>query len=216
MADSNPSGHRSLAHRLLAHLADVASFDVTPGSEVPPTALTAAQPDRHHQVIGVRVAVGTGLRALHDLPLPGDPGMTIGWAAVADRCRAAVAAAEPAAHRLPEPYGRYPMDQLLTMFIDGRPADPDADLVVCHGQPTLDRFLVEGGRFQGLTGFDSVIVANRHLDLAVIHQSVQAVLGPEAVFRLYAAYGQDPNVALLEHHILASHLLGTAPVSAEA
>lgn len=218
------------SHRLfLNRLAERAPFEFVSheqqggaGSSAPLAGHPADRPDLHPDPDDLVVAVGHGLRILHDLetgPLlePGGEatGPAFGWEAVKARCVAAVGGSSVDPDRLPEPYNRYSADQLLSMFVEGKPekADDSSDLVVCHGRPTMDRFYVDGGQFQGFTAVDDALVADRHLDLAVIHQSVQVVLGREAVFRFYESYGQDPNLARLEHYVLASHLLGTAPLS---
>lgn len=172
----------------------------------------ADQPDRHPDPDDLVVAVGNGLRELHQL----DPEKVFGrdrgngWSVVAARATLAVERGLVDPLTLPPPYNRYGADQLLAMMLDGRP-DPGGDAahhVVCHGRPTMDCFHVEGGRFNGLARFETAIAADRHLDLAVIHQSVQETLGPEAVFRFYEAYALDPVLPRLEHYILAGHLTG--------
>lgn len=171
----------------------------------------ADRPELHADPDELVTAVGAGLKALHDLPLSAlraDDGARPpeGWPAVAERCRAAVADGLVDSAALPGPYDRYRPDELLAMLIGGRPSAED--LVCCHGSPSAGMLLVAGGRFVGFDGIESALVADRHLDLAVAHQSVQHHLGPEAVFRLYDAYGGDPDVIRLDHYVLASHLLG--------
>jgi aminoglycoside phosphotransferase len=62
-----------------------------------------------------------------------------------------------------------------------------------------------------MEGFGSLIVADRHLDLAIAHLSVGAVLGQEAVFGFYDAYGRDPDLIRLDRAVLVAHVLGAVP-----
>lgn len=176
----------------------------------------ADRPERHAEPGSLARAVGSGLAALHGLPVgvletdaavPPDR-----WATVIERCRQRVAAGLVDTGRLPEPYARYDAERLLEMFegtgngqAGAAPPDPP---VLCHGRPTLDRVLVDGGRFVGFDGFESAVVADRHLDLAVAHRSIAEVLGAEAVVGLYEGYGFDPDLIRLDRAVLASHLLG--------
>ncbi len=218
--------HRRLL-RLVASAAPFAVPTVTAESDgvlvtSPPSGTPADQPDQHPDPDDLIVAVGVGLRALHELAVSPflvddhDQPVASGWGAVADRCRAAVANGSVNTAELPEPYRRYTAAQLLEMCLDGSPASvgDEADMVLCHGRPALAEFLATNGSFTGFASLSDVLVADRHYDLAVLHQSAQQVLGPEAVFRLYESYGQDPNLAKLEHYVLVSHLLGTAPAQA--
>ena len=177
-----------------------------------PAGYPADRPDLHADPDDLVVAVADGLRRLHSLssaPAGLDDGSSDGphgWSYLAERCRNAVADSGFDAALLPPPYDRYDGSQLLAMMTEGRPATEE--LVLCHGQPTLDQFLVDGGSFTGFRQLDNMIVADRHLDLAIIHQSVHHELGPEAVFRFYEAYGADPDIVRLDHYILLCHLLG--------
>lgn len=186
----------------------------------PPSGTPADQPDQHPDPDDLIVAVGAGLRTLHGLDVSPflvddqDQPVVAGWELVAQRCRIAVENRSVRPAELPEPYSRYSAEQLLEMCLDGFSgfADDNIDTVLCHGHPVLAQFLASNGSFSGFASLTDVTVADRHYDLAVLHQSVQQVLGPEAVFRLYESYGQDPKLAKLEHYVLVSHLLGTAPV----
>ncbi|MEM9656080.1 MAG: phosphotransferase [Actinomycetota bacterium] len=181
----------------------------------PGSGIAADRPDLHPDPDDLVAAVGAGMQALHGTAVERFPvdeaGAPVpsGWPVIAERCRAAVAAGLVDPGRLPEPYRRYTAAELLDLLLDGRPDSGDQpELVVCHGRPTLDRLLVHNGRFVGFTDSANALLSDRHLDLAIVHQSVQQVFGPEAVFRFYASYGRDPNVATLEHYVLVSHLLG--------
>ncbi|MGH1489671.1 MAG: phosphotransferase [Acidimicrobiales bacterium] len=175
------------------------------------------RPELHADPDDLVGALGDGLRELHNLGIrpqhvPVEYGGQDADLLVA-QCRNAVETGAVEQERLPYPYDRYQPSELLAMFIDARP-DPAAssdDLVLCHGFAVAERFIVDGPRFAGFDRMESPVVANRHLDLAIMHQSVQHHFGPEAVFRFYQAYGQDPNLVLLDHYILAAHILGRSP-----
>jgi aminoglycoside phosphotransferase len=182
----------------------------------------ADRPDLHADPDDLVVAIGRGLRALHDSEPP-PPLLRLaeqapGAGPVADtvlaRCSAAVEAGAVATDALPAPYNRYSPEQLLAMFADGetQAADTTAvgpdEPVWCHGSAQVERFVIDGGRFAGFDHMEWPLVADRHFDLASLQCSVQLHFGPEAVFRLYEAYGRDPNLLQLDRHILAVHLLG--------
>ncbi len=213
-------------------LAPVASFEVAPivadsGSWLVtgrPTGVPADRPDHHADPDDLVVALGAGLRALHEIPaeqfaevlggevLGGERAR--GWPAVADRCRQAVEEGRVDQARLPHPYDRYSPDRLLALWLDGGPSAERRSAegpVLCHGTPGAERFIIDGGRFSGFDRMEAPLIADRHLDLAIAHQSVQHHFGPEGVFRLYDAYGRDPDVVLLDHYILACHLLARGP-----
>lgn len=183
-----------------------------------PPGRPAHRPENHGDPDDLVVAIGSGLRSLHELPLTvvrGDVATAggcvarspaEGWEAVAARCRLMVESGAVERDRLPAPYDRYGPARLLSMLIDGRPETEEP--VCCHGFPVAERILVDGGRFAGFERYDTTLVADRHLDLAVAHLSVQHHLGPEAVFRFYDSYGADPDLVRLDHYVLAAHLLG--------
>ncbi len=184
-----------------------------------PAGQPADRPDLHADPDDLVVAVANGLRQLHELSGDerrdvGQHAATGGWEAFVDRCRAAVGDERFDPSLLPAPYDRYDGDQLLAMVVDGRPATEEP--VLCHGRPVLAEFMVDGGSFSGFRSLDLMVVADRHLDLAIIHQSVHLALGPEAVFRFYEAYGSDPDIVRLDHYILICHLLGLSPLDSAA
>lgn len=169
-----------------------------------PTGHPADRPDLHSDPDDLVVAVGTGLRALHDLPL--EDGSPIGWQTLFEQCKQAVELPSFDPAQLPPPYNRYDGRALLTMMTDGQPGTEERR--VCHGYPELGQFMVDGGRFSGFTNLDTLTVADQHLDLSVVHRCVHHHLGPQAVFRFYDAYGADPDLIRLDHYILVSHILG--------
>lgn len=220
---------------LLVRLAEVAPFALpTPigddGSwlvtEIPP-GVPADSPDRHPEPGTLATRTGEALAALHALPIDlaeqpagetaeGTSANTSDrasqrdpWLTIIERCRGAVAAGlvDPAA--LPAPYDRYQPAELLDLLIEGVAAagSPPEGPVLCHGRPELGRVLVDGDRFAGFDGLETVMVADRHLDLATAHLSVAEVLGVEAVYGFYEGYGIDPDLARLDRAVLAQHLL---------
>ncbi|MEL6980847.1 MAG: phosphotransferase [Actinomycetota bacterium] len=213
---------------LLSRLAPAAPFAMpTPvGDHGPwlvleiPTGVPADRPDRHPEPANLATRVGEALAVLHGLStdLAGDEGAAGSasadpWAPIVARCRRAVAADLVDTTELPAPYDRYRPEELLRLLVEGvDAAGPPADgPVLCHGRPQLGRFLVDGDRFVGFDGLETVLVADRHLDLATAHLSVAEVLGAEAVYAFYEGYGADPDLARLDRAILAHHLLTVQP-----
>ncbi len=191
-----------------------------------PEGIPADRPERHPEPAGLAPLIGQGLRALHTVDIAGRrPGGEVvgseeadgrgsdgrgsdGWHAVVARCRRALRVGSINPLSLPPPYDRYQADRLIEMLEAVEPRE-EVGPVLCHGWPTLDRLLVDGARFGGFDGFESLIVTDPHLDLAVAHLGIAEVLGPEAVFGLYEGYGVEPDVLRLDRAILAAHLLGT-------
>lgn len=147
------------------------------------------------------------MSALHDedRSSPELGSLPSGWdaidVAIGDRLRAGLIV--PA--DFPEPYGRYESERLIDIWRNGRPEIEE--LVVCHGRPVLGSFHVDHGEVVAMGDLGGMRHADRHLDLAIVHQSLHSVLGPDAVFMFYDAYGLDPNLVLLDHYILGALLL---------
>ena len=152
-------------------------------------------------------AVGDTLARLHRLPVA-DVGDDVGcgWEALHADIASALAATLIDPSLLPDPYLRYDAARLVEIWAAGRP-ESDDDLVVCHGDPSLPNFLIDGGELSGVLDLGRLRVADRHLDLAIAQRSVHRNLGPEAVFVFYEAYGSDPDLVRLDHYLLASLLL---------
>ena len=164
-------------------------------------AAPADRPDLHGDLPALPGALGRGLAAVHGVRPPADA-LPLDLAALVDE-RLARGAIQ--VDRLPEPYRRYRAAQLVQLWHDRhRPPDPMVCLV---GAATIDRFLMSGGRVAGFAAPFGMI-GDRHLDLAVLHHSIHYTLGPEAVFGFYEAYGSDPDLVQLDHHVLTSLLLG--------
>lgn len=169
------------------------------------------EPDRHPDPDDLVTAVGAGLRVLHGIDPAAVPSAEPDGgaaAAVLARCRATIGSWSADA-RLPPPYDRRAPGELLELLEDGWPADGEP--VVCHGEPTADALLASNGTLVGIDRVDRAVVGDRHLDLAIVHLSIGDHLGPEAVFRFYEAYGDDPSIVRLDHYVLAANLLGLAP-----
>lgn len=196
-----------------------------PAPDRPPPEHPAQRADEAHHhgdLDGVVAAVARALRALHDLD-PSDAPLPSGWAALEQaielqgvEARAGEAAGEEGDRddvvALPAPYDRYPLADLRSIWVGGRP--PTEDLVVCHGRASLDQFLVTtapgvDGRVEVAAIRDAgrLRVADRHLDLAVVQQSLLAVYGFDAVVLFYEHYGADPDLVRLDHYVLAGLLL---------
>lgn len=168
----------------------------------------ADQPEHHGDLDGAVAAVARALRTLHDLDPSGAP-LATGWE---DLERDIELAGIVDTDRLPEPYSRYRTEDLRSIWVGGRPATED--LVVCHGHPTLDRFRIEtepssSGRVEvcAIVDADRFRVADRHLDLAIVQQSLLAVYGFDAVVLFYEHYGHEPDMLRLDHYVLAGLLL---------
>lgn len=164
----------------------------------------AHRPDLHGDVGSLANAAGRTLASLHALPFP-DHDLPTGWAALRDDLERSVSAGDVDDATLPEPYNRYSPTDLLAMWTESPPLSDD--LVLCHGDPSLPNFLVEQGQLTGLVDLGGMRIADRHLDLAIAHRSVQRNLGPEAVYVFYEAYGADPDMLRLDHYLLGSLLL---------
>lgn len=164
----------------------------------------AHRPDLHGDVGSLANAAGRTLASLHALPFP-DHDLPKGWSALREDLTRSVRAGAVEDAILPEPYNRYTASELLAMWTESPPLFDD--LVLCHGDPSLPNFLVEQGRLTGLVDLGGMRIADRHLDLAIAHRSVQRNLGPEAVYVFYEAYGTDPDVLRLDHYLLGSLLL---------
>ena len=124
-----------------------------------------------HQPERVALALGRGLRRLHDtLPVADCP---FAWPA-ADRVRAAAAAGSEIAHLGPTP----PVDRL----------------VVCHGDACVPNTLLdEDGACAGYVDLGSLGVADRWADLAVAVKSLEFNHGPGWDDVFWDAYGLRPD-----------------------
>ncbi len=181
----------------------------------------ADRPDLHGQVEGLIEGLGQALRALHDTPTSADElsdpatkdsdskgwsDLPQGWQALADEIQRAIDGDQVQTNDLPDPYRRYDARRLHEIWIEGRPETED--LVLSHGNPRLASFFFDGSHFVGTEGLEHFCLADRHLDLAIIHQEIHTHLGAEAIFGFYEAYGRDPDLLRLDHYLLGSFLRG--------
>lgn len=160
------------------------------------------RPDLHGDVGSLAEVAGNALRELHALSIDLAPStIESGWDALD-----AVVAANVAAGlgEVDEPYQRYSGEKLLELWRQGRPAAEE--LVICHGNATLPNMIAQQGMFAGWVDLGGVRLADRHLDLAMAHESIHRSLGPEAVYVFYDTYGQDPELLRLDHYLLAKQL----------
>lgn len=168
----------------------------------------ADRPDLHGQVEGLVDSIGATLQRLHEtrlpVPIEGEQCWDALRSAIEERLKQDLI--QPDA--MPDPYSRYEPAALVDIWVQGRPAIHD--LALCHGNPRLAMFQFQGDTFVGCDDVSSVRVADRHLDLATMHQEIHHLYGPEAIYRFYEAYGSDPDLVKLDHYLLASHLLRTA------
>ena len=147
----------------------------------------------------VPAALGATLRRLHDLDIDQCP-FRRSWDELTDQLAAAVYEGRLSPQRLPAPYDRYEPERLVELVRLGPPKEED--LVVTHGSPVVSNLFHDGDRPSGVTGVHRLGVADRHLDLAIIHRSLQAAFGAEAVFGFYQGYGHTPKLVALDHYLL--------------
>ncbi len=225
-----PDGYRSAGGQaaMLTWLAEAAPFPVpevvgVDGPWVVTTELPGLPADRtdaHPEPAALPGAIGAGLAALHALVPPSalarsdgsDPAVPAdGWTPIVERCATRVEAG--LVDGLPAPYDRYEPDRLLELLSEGVGAAGDVDdpPVLCHGRPSPGRTMIVGDRFAGFVDLDSMLLADRHLDLATAHLWVAELFGGESVFALYESYGADPDLTRLDRAVLAVRLLGTGP-----
>lgn len=184
-----------------------------------PSGQPATEPERQPRPDEVPSAIGAALRRLHDL----DPSTVLGGvkgagrtsgpsASLEERVRAGLAggAIDPTA--LPDPYRRYGAAELGDMVRDGAERSAaaarragDAE-VVTHGDPAVGNWFLDGGALAATTGLHRAGRADRHLDLAIAYRSLSDHFGPEAVFGFVDAYGTDPDLIRLDHHLLVGLL----------
>jgi aminoglycoside phosphotransferase len=169
------------------------------------TSLLGGSPasDVHHRVDGVGLAgtFAAGLRAVHALD-PFECPFDARLGARRDRARRRVAAGLVDSRRFDEAYRRYDADRLLRLWEQSSPGDED--LVVTHGDYTLEHVLVDGGAVRGYVDWDRCGVADRYVDLALAARSLAAAVGPELVVTFFEHYGIDhPSLAKIDFYVLA-------------
>jgi aminoglycoside phosphotransferase len=165
----------------------------------------AHAPELSSEPASVPLALGAGLRRLHQLPV-GDCPFVRSWETIVAEIEAGIDGGRLDARCLPEPYRRYGPERLGELVRASRPPPPP-DPVVGHGSPGLSNLFVGTETWSGVIGVHRLGVADRHLDLAVIHRSIAEVLGPQALFGFYEGYGADPDLVRLDHYLLLDLLL---------
>ena len=158
---------------------------------------------------GLADLVGRSLRRLHDaLPVDGCPFSARVERLVAS-AEARLAAGGLVADALPAPFtGREPAEAVAWLGAHA-PDEPEVDLVVAHGDPSLPNFLLGGpDEPVGLVDLGRLGVSDRHRDLAIVVRSFAANFGPELVWRLTDAYGlPTPSAVRLEWYRIADDLV---------
>ncbi len=165
----------------------------------------ANRPDLHGDLPRLAVIVGEGLAALHALD-PAEAPLQSGWNLISQTINDRLEQGLIDSTKLGRPYDGYRADRLVKFWREGRPAQDE--LVVCCGNPVLSNLLLADSKMTGFVSADHAFIADRHLDLAIVQQSIHIELGSEAVFAFYSGYGRDANIVSLDHYVLASRLLG--------
>jgi hypothetical protein len=164
----------------------------------------ADRPDLHGDLPGLPAALGRGLATIHSSEVPPQ----VEPADLSSLIRMRLDHGAIATDELSDPYSRYDAGQLVTIWEDGAErCKDDSGLVCLIGAPRIDRLLMRDGEVAGVNR-PFGLLGDRHLDLAVIQHGIHRTLGAEAVFGFYEAYGSDPNLVLLDHHVLSGLLLG--------
>ncbi|NTY01149.1 APH(3') family aminoglycoside O-phosphotransferase [Deinococcus sp. JMULE3] len=71
-----------------------------------------------------------------------------------------------------------------------RTRPPQDDLVVTHGDATLDNIILNGEYVEGLIDVGRLGIADRHADLALAHRSVRSELGERYATQFLDLYGR--------------------------
>lgn len=151
-------------------------------------------------------ATGQALRRFHEVPVGGCPFDRRA------RVRAEVAAVNVgsgliASDRIDAAYRRVSIDRLLDDLRRRPPDEPEADLVVTHGAPTLSHLVLTADHAAGWVSLGRMGVADRHGDLATAARDVVRVVGPAGLLPLYDGYGiAAPDPARIDWYALADQL----------
>ena len=145
------------------------------------------------------VAMGTGLRALHDaLPVVGCP---FSWSVEErlSRVEQKAGCGAFADHQWSEEFLGMGVDDALRELH----SVPRPDLVVCHGDACAPNTLIgEDGRCRSHTDLGSLGVADRWADLAVAAWSTVWNYGPGLEDVVYDSYGLDPDPDKIRYYRL--------------
>ena len=199
-------GRLSTPRVLADHVEDDAAWLLT--GEVPGVA--AHDPRlRMGSILPWVQAVGRGLRRFHDELVvdtcPFDARLDL-LLASAER-RVATGGVDPS--KLGATYSRHSAEGLLDHLCATRPAEPDDDLVVAHGDPGLPNVLIgaSGDQVSGFVDIGRLGVSDRYRDLAITVRSLTQNVGPEAAHHLLDAYGVSmPDLARLEFYVLLDEM----------
>jgi hypothetical protein len=168
----------------------------------------ADRPDLHGDLPGVPAALGRGLARIHHA-VPDEPVEPFDLARVLEQH---LVAGRVDTSSLPDPYRRYGAAELVEIWRRWpQPVTASGPAVCSVGRLSVDRMLLSDGEVVDIGGGPFGLMADRHLDLAVLHHSLHLTLGADAVFGFYEAYGTDPDLVVLDRHVLYAHLLGWMP-----
>ena len=106
-------------------------------------------------------------------------------------------------------YRRHTAEQLLENLFATRPAEPDEDLVVAHGDPSLPNLLIGAGgdEVTGVVDVGRLGVSDRYRDLAILVRSLGQNIGPELAYVVLDAYGiSNPDLSRLEFYVLLDEM----------
>ncbi len=104
-------------------------------------------------------------------------------------------------------YRRVGVQRLLEELRRQPPDEPDDDLVVTHGAPTLSHLVLNGAGEAGWVSTGRLGVADRHGDLATAARDVARVVGAAGLPPFYDGYGIDaPDPRRIDWYALADQL----------
>lgn len=163
--------------------------------------------EHHFDVVTTALAVGRALRRFHDdVPVTGCPFARPATARIeAAEANAGAGTIDP--ERMDTAYRRVPVERLLDELRRQPPDEPEADLVVTHGAPTLSHLLLGAAGEPGWVSPGRLGVADRHSDLATAARDLARVVGPAALPPFYDGYGIDaPDPGRIDWYVLADQL----------
>lgn len=140
----------------------------------------------------VVVLMADALKQLHALPLSGCPfDHRVSQRVAAAKAR--LAAGRVDAEDFDDERQGRSADQVFVELLATAPAQPQADLVVTHGDACLPNLIAKDGRFSGFIDCGRAGVADRHQDLALAARSIADDLGEAWVQPFFAHYGVAPD-----------------------
>ncbi|PTA68737.1 aminoglycoside 3'-phosphotransferase [Deinococcus arcticus] len=169
----------------------VLGFEVTPEAEYLAMARLSGIPMSHpdallhpERVVGL---LARALRELHALPVRDCP-FTATLAVTLPLARERVQAGQVDESDFDEERQGRSAVSVFNELVRTRPAHED--LVVTHGDATLDNLIVSGEYVEGLIDLGRAGIADRHADLALAHRSVRADLGEVYAGMFLDLYGR--------------------------